>query len=1525
MNVSRFYTLFLLLIFLGFKSFAQNPQVEGKWSDPIPFDIVPVAVANLPDGRLLTWSSKYHDNFGGADGFTFTQIFDPSIGLDGATLPETVTNTNHDMFCPGINNLADGRILATGGSSSERASIYNPVTETWSSAGDMNIPRGYQGAVTLSDGSAFTIGGSWSGGQGDKDAEIWTAELGWRVLPGLQNELLWNIDDDNNEPQGVYRLDNHAWLFAAPNGKIFHAGPGETMHWLDVSGNGSSTVVGNRGDDIFAINGSAVMFDIGKILKFGGSFTYSNGSPSSDNAYVIDINDENNVTVTPTLNAAAEGRIYSSSVALPTGDVLVLGGMDTSVPFSDTGAHLSAELYHSDTNMFTTVASMQIPRTYHSAGILLNDGRIFYGGGGLCGNCGNLNHKDAQIYSPPYLFDSNGDLAARPSLSAPDNAFYDSTLSVLGSTDITEFAFMRMSSATHSVNNEQRRIPVTFSGSNGTYQLNVPNANLMPPGYYMLFAINSAGVPSISKAVLVGADSRIKKDNLLVEFDFFEGNGTLVTDTSGKNNNGVIKERDNAGNEIALTADYWNAEGFSGSALQMDGMEFNSNSLLEIPASPTLSALTDQITVMAWVNRNTGSVIPQNGAIPNVAIFAHDYGSFFFGYHNSLYKLEFFTDNGGQASCYTGTYNPGEWDHVVGTYDGTMAKLYVNGQQICSSAVTGNLQINTLDPFYNTFTLSGFYDKRNMPVVPYGNSSGITDELDGSMDKFKLYNVALTAQEIQEIYTNEKSIVIDDKACENLSIVYEVNGQSGTGDSEITVNQGDDVSLSLSSEDVDYTLRAPDGSILSNNLLENITIAQSGLYSINSPLNEFQQTEDSTILFVDSEELTNPQDGSAANAIDGNTNTFWHTEWYTVTTQYPHEIQIDLGEQIDVLGLDYLPRQDGSLNGTIAGYEIYISNSPSNWGTSVASGTWAYNRDLKTVFFPEMQGRYLRLVAISEGNGNPWASAAEIRALTSDNQCVKTLQINVENPITYTYTNAWSPSDPNGVATTVDTIIINEGEAVISSNTSCRTLIIEPGAALTVDAGVTLIANETTLNSTSQLYSSLIVDGEVIGEVNYKRHVNVIGSSSGGGNDLISSPVESAIFNGAFVIANPNLPQNPNNFGEFAFAPYNVNTGAYENFYLGIYRTEEFPLISGNGYRASTYTGGNLTFTGSVTNTNVNVAVSDAAAGAAWNLVGNPYPSYIDVEEFFTANNINQLNGQYVAIYGYKGNQNDWQTYNLATSNELLAPGQGFFVKAQSGGGLLQFTPQMRRSGSSDDFIQGRQENTLKALSRLKVSNNNNTVSTRIYFIEGTTRGLDLGYDAAVYSATAVNFSIYTDLLEDNTGLEMTIQSLPYNDFNDVIVPLGIKANAGTELRISIDDESTLPSNVNVYLEDTQNNTLTLLNTNDFVFTPSSAIDGSDRFNVHYSSTTLTVVDIQANDNLRIYTTAIPRTLFIKGRLTKATTANLYDIQGRLVLSQVLNPNTTNNTMDISTVSTGVYVVKVNTDHKVKTQKVIIK
>ncbi len=679
----------------------------------------------------------------------------------------------------------------------------------------------------------------------------------------------------------------------------------------------------------------------------------------------------------------------------------------------------------------------------------------------------------------------------------------------------------------------------------------------------------------------------------------------------------------------------------------------------------------------------------------------------------------------------------------------------------------------------------------------------------------------------------------------------------------------------------------------------------------------------------------------ASSAVDGNPNTFWHSKYTGEFDEAPHSITIDLGVDSNVSGLTYRPRQSGGSNGTITSYQIFMSNLPDEWSeTPDLVGTWNLDAELKTAEFEsEKRGRYMRLVSITAfGDGvglrTKLASAAEISPIrtTVNLPCSKTITINVVPRNTYSVNNGiWTPAYPAAGTTANDIIIINQGNFILDDAMTCRNLIVNPGASLTLNADGILTANSTTLKSRSDSFSSLIIDGGALtGILNYERWVNQIGTSAGGGNDLISSPLRNVTFNNAFRIANPNLPENQNNLGEFAFAPYNVVSGAYENFNITSGHTGSHTIISGVGYRAATNVvtsqiGNTLTFTGSAATGNVDIAITAGGAGKSWNLIGNPYPSYINVGELLTPQNLALMDIRYGAIYGYKGSKNGWEVINRAVEEGLIAPGQGFFIKATTGGGNIQFTPAMRRVGSSDDFIVGRTANSNKALSKLKLTSGSNDVSTSIYFIEGSTKGLDPGYDAAAYGATKVDFSLFTNLLEDNTGLDIAIQSLPYDDFNNVIVPLGLKAKAGVELSISIDDLSTLPSNINVYLEDTQNKTLTLLNDGEFKFTPTAAINGSGRFNVHYAAKTLSFDDLDASDNLRVYTTATPRTLFIKGQLSKATTANLYDIQGRLVLSKVLNSSTTENTMDISTLGTGIYVVKVNNDNQIKTQKVIIK
>jgi hypothetical protein len=133
-----------------------------------------------------------------------------------------------------------------------------------------------------------------------------------------------------------------------------------------------------------------------------------------------------------------------------------------------------------------------------------------------------------------------------------------------------------------------------------------------------------------------------------------------------------------------------------------------------------------------------------------------------------------------------------------------------------------------------------------------------------------------------------------------------------------------------------------------------------------------------SLKYVDSQNVNCP----AVNSFDGNVNTLWHTEW-TVPSPLPHEIQINMGQLYNLQAFRYLPRQDGGVNGRIGQYEFYVSTDGTNWGTAVATGTFANSATEKEVSFVSKTGQYIRLRALTEVNGNPWTSMAEINVLGS--------------------------------------------------------------------------------------------------------------------------------------------------------------------------------------------------------------------------------------------------------------------------------------------------------------------------------------------------------------------------------------------------------------------------------------------------------------------------------------------------------------------------------------------------------------
>lgn len=486
------------LIDTGSPSYTPPVPNRGLFVNTVNFPIVPAAAAVLPNGKVLLWSAYKLDDFGGGTGLTQTAIYDP---VTGTSTPRTVTNTAHDMFCPGISMDFNGRIIVTGGNNAQKTSIYNPSTDSWTAGADMVISRGYQSTATVSDGNVFNIGGSWSGGQGNKNGEVYNPTANtWNFLSAaLVSPML------TNDAQGVYRSDNHAWLFGWKNRFAFQAGPSRAMNWYNTAGTGSTTGAGNRGNDGDSMNGNAVMYDAGagKILTAGGAPNYQTNN-AHNRAYVITLGDPlTNPTVSQT-SSMASARGFANGVVLPDGTVLVAGGQTFVEPFSDATATNSPELWNPATGTWTPMNPHAIPRTYHSVALLLPDATVLHGGGGLCGACGT-NHWDGEIFVPPYLLNSDGTRRARPSITnVASTVSVGATLSVTTGGAVSRFSLVRLGTATHTVNTDQRRVALTSSGSGTSYTVTIPSdPGVALPGYWFLFAINSAGTPSVARIIRV--------------------------------------------------------------------------------------------------------------------------------------------------------------------------------------------------------------------------------------------------------------------------------------------------------------------------------------------------------------------------------------------------------------------------------------------------------------------------------------------------------------------------------------------------------------------------------------------------------------------------------------------------------------------------------------------------------------------------------------------------------------------------------------------------------------------------------------------------------------------------------------------------------------------------------------------------------------------------------------------------------------------------------------------------------------
>jgi hypothetical protein len=452
-----------------------TPSVQGRWEPAFTTPVVNVHAHLLLTGKVFLWGDT-----GDA------QLWDPANPSAGFTS----VNKAYRIYCSGHAFLPDGRLLVTGGTSpgtrgTRGATVFNPASNGWLATSPMAQGRYYPTTTTLPDGEILAVSGHDTTLTVVTIPEIWNGSA-WRRLTTAPLSI----------PVPYYPA-----MFVAPNGKVFLAGFLQTTRYLDVTGTGHWSTVGDRQVADRRL-GSAVMYAPGKILYAGG------GDPPTASAEVI------NLKQAPpswrTVPGMAFSRRQMNATLLADGKVLVTGG--TSGPgFNDqAGAVHTAELWNPVTETWTTLASETRNRTYHSTALLLPDGRVLSTGSGEGGGIPYSNSEfSAQVFTPPYLFNASGALAPRPSItSAPATLSYGQSFTVQtpNAGTVVKGSLIRLSSVTHAFNQSQLIYPLTFSATTSTslHAVAPANANLAPPGPYMLFLINKSGVPSVAKLLTVG-------------------------------------------------------------------------------------------------------------------------------------------------------------------------------------------------------------------------------------------------------------------------------------------------------------------------------------------------------------------------------------------------------------------------------------------------------------------------------------------------------------------------------------------------------------------------------------------------------------------------------------------------------------------------------------------------------------------------------------------------------------------------------------------------------------------------------------------------------------------------------------------------------------------------------------------------------------------------------------------------------------------------------------------------------------
>jgi hypothetical protein len=447
-----------------------NPAVVGSWSQPVQLPAVAVNLILLPNNKLFFYQ----------DGASPT-VWDYLHGTF------TAIGTTQDVFCSGHAALPDGRILVVGGfggSSSlfglNTAEIFDPVTNTWTSVPNMSYRRWYPTATPLSDGRILVTAG-WQ-----------TTEHSNAGIPEIYDPVTnsWKKLTSANNP-----FETYPFIFQLSDGRVIHVNGSEyatTTDILDLNSLSWSIV-----DPRISDGGSAKMYLPDRIMKAGSAADSQMTGPSTNSTFVLDMTQPSPTwQQTPPM---AYPRSFLNLTELPDGTVLVTGGETDKNGGNIANAVYAAELWSPQTQTWSTMSSMRTPREYHSTALLLPDGRVVVSGMGS--DFGNVpDETSAEFFSPPYLFKGS-----RPSVTgAPQQIQYSNvfTVSTPDAATISKVVLIRTGAVTHAFDQNTRYVPLSFQQTTGELTVTAPaNGYAAPPGYYMLFLVNSAGVPSIAPII----------------------------------------------------------------------------------------------------------------------------------------------------------------------------------------------------------------------------------------------------------------------------------------------------------------------------------------------------------------------------------------------------------------------------------------------------------------------------------------------------------------------------------------------------------------------------------------------------------------------------------------------------------------------------------------------------------------------------------------------------------------------------------------------------------------------------------------------------------------------------------------------------------------------------------------------------------------------------------------------------------------------------------------------------------------